>query len=336
MIKGKILFVYTNKSSFIKSDVSILRENFTVREYCVINKTPLILSLSLLKLFFYLIFNIYKFRFLYIWFADYHSFLPVLAGKITGKKTVLVAGGYDVCREKKYNYGSFVKPLRAYMALYSIKYASHCLAVSENIFRIIKKIAPTSNCSVLYNGVSLPSSLFNGQSFSKKENSVLCVSLVNSRQAFYIKGVDRFIETASHLKDVKFILVGTDKDLIGSIVGETPSNLEIAGKVEHSLLFEYYSSSKVYCQLSRRESFCLALAESMLFNCFPVISNVGGMPEVVGNYGIIVNDYNPAFIATAISVALAKEKSESILQERILKNFTIDIRKQKLLQLLSK
>lgn len=335
MSSQKVLFIYTNKSSFIKSDIDILSEKYTVYEYRIKNRTPLILLISLIKSLFFLLANLYKYKVIYIWFADYHSYIPILIGKILKKKTLLVVGGYDVCREKKYHYGSFINPIRGYMALYSINNASRSLAVSKNIERIVNKIAPSSNCSVIYNGVDLsPQNRVTIENQNVKKTGVLCVSLVNSKQSFYIKGVDRYISAARILGDVEFTLIGAEKEFILSIEKNIPTNLQIVGKVNHSNMANYYSRAKVYCQFSRRESFCLALAEAMIYNCSPVIANVGGMPEVTAQTGIIVSDYSPESLSIAISKALSEEDQKELYSNRIKSNFLKENRKQKLLQIL--
>ncbi len=335
MMQRRALFVYTNISSFISGDIDILSEQFKVTQYRVDNSSPLRLSFSLARLFIFLLFRGWHFNLFYIWFADYHSFLPVLASKVMGKRSVVVAGGYDVCRERKYSYGSFVKPLRAYMAHYSIANAGICLAVSENVARIIRSIAPKANCTVLYNGVNLSAdlSMTMGNKTRADKSGVLCVSFVSSEQSFYIKGIDHLISAASILKDYQFTLVGSTRETIEKYCKVIPDNLYIAGRVTHSDIVDFYSKAKVYCQFSRRESFCLALAESMLFNCVPVIANVGGMPEVTGGAGVIVSDYSTDSISSAILKGLS-DNSEYEFAERIRQNFTLEIRKQKLLRLL--
>lgn len=337
MISGKALFIYTHKSSFIKSDIDILSEKYTIREYSIKNNSQLILALSLIKLLLFLVFNTRNYKIIYIWFADYHSFLPVLAGKFFKIRTILVIGGYDVCREKKYKYGSFVNSARGFMALYSMKNASISLAVSENIERIVKKIAPDSNCKLLYNGATIFENIKSElKASAQNSGNVLCVSLVNTEQSFYIKGIDRFIDAAKILSDTQFTLVGANRDFIHSITTDLPVNLQIIDRVDQPELVNYYSKAKVYCQFSRRESFCLALAEAMMLNCYPVISNVGGMPEVVGDTGIIVSEYSPQSLADAISAALSIESESKIFSERVISKFSYEERKQKLLQILEK
>jgi hypothetical protein len=85
----KILFVYTNYSTFVKTDFEILSEMHSVKPYQFkpvkgLLKTAWQMLLQLL----FLLLNIWKFDAVFIWFADYHSFLPVLFAKTDWKKVV--------------------------------------------------------------------------------------------------------------------------------------------------------------------------------------------------------------------------------------------------------
>lgn len=357
-MSNNALFIYTHNSTFVRGDISILRKNYNLREYQFKNNPKSLLPLSLFKLFFYLLFNIYKYKLIYIWFADYHSFIPTLFGKLFGKKVFLVIGGYDVCREKKYRYGSFLKPLRAYMALYSIKWASCNLCVSKNIERTVKAIAPNANTTTIYNGILLPdqeifslapesegSIAVNSETTVTVDRKVLCVALVNTVQAFYIKGIDRYNRVASLLPNIQFVLIGCNPSIF-TMAGETPApNLKLIEAIPHEQLQKYYRSSHVYCQFSRRESFSLSLAEAMSYGMVPVISTAGGMPEVTGGLGFSIYFYEKSSkqnvatnsikqgvvtnseqeAAQLVAKAIEMEKSP-IYRERILENFTLSIR----------
>lgn len=360
-MSNNALFIYTHNSTFVRGDISILRKNYNLREYQFKNSPKSQLPLSLFKLFFYLLFNIYKYKLIYIWFADYHSFLPTLFAKFFGKRVLLVIGGYDVCREKKYHYGSFSKPLRAYMALHSIKWASCNLCVSKNIERTVKAIAPNANTTTIYNGVLLTdqeifslvpesknalapesentlapeskgSMVVNSETTIAVDRKVLCVALVNTVQAFYIKGIDRYNRVASLLPNIQFVLIGC-KPSIFTMAGETPApNLKLIEAIPHEQLQGYYRSSHVYCQFSRRESFSLSLAEAMSFGMIPVISTAGGMPEVTGGLGFSIYFYESTEQEAAqfVAKAIEMEKSE-IFRERIIQNFTLEKRETTIL-----
>ena len=361
-MNNKALFIYTHSSTFVRGDISILRKKYNLKEYQFKNAPKNKLPLSLIKLFFYLLFNIYKFDLIYIWFADYHSFLPSLFAKLFGKRVYIVIGGYDVCREKKYSYGSFSKPLRAYLTGQSIKWASCNLCVSKNIERTVNAIAPNAKTTVIYNGVlvpeiSLPTEAGSYLASAKdlSERKVLCVALVSTVQAFYIKGIDRYNRVASLLPHIQFILIGC-KPQIFTMANEKPSsNLTIVDAIPHNQLHNYYSTAHVYCQFSRRESFSLSLAEAMSYRMIPVIATTGGMPEVTGGLGFSLFFYEKSarFIQDATTLdettldattlnsekeaaqlvkkALETEKSDTY-RERVIKNLTLEIRETQLFE----
>jgi len=288
----------------------------------------------------FLILNIRKFEFVYIWFADYHSFLPVLFSHIAGKRSYLVIGGYDICREKKYRYGSFSNSLRSFAAITSIKLATMNLCVSKSVERVIKAIAPASRSCVVYNGVKTEFILYpkTSSQFTRAEanpgSQILCVALVSTLQSFYIKGVDRFNSVAEDMPDNNFVLIGCNPALF-KLAGITPAkNLKILPKIEHSLLNEYYVNAHVYCQLSRRESFSLSLAEAMSFNCIPVITKTGGMPEVTGDLGFHADGNNTDQIVKHVKAALACERTD-MFRSRITEHFTLKKREESLFKILN-
>lgn len=337
MEKERVLFIYTRISTFIKGDLDILGEKFQVTTLVVDNSSKIKQAISITNEFFYLLFNVLRYDIVYIWFADYHSFFPVLFSKLFRKKVYLVIGGYDVCRVKKWGYGSFSNPVRGFMTRYSITNASLNLCVSQYIERVTRAISPFSKRKILYNGIVFSNNSKNctENSCDSKERMVLCVALSSTPQSFFIKGVDRFINAAKSLPDIPFTIIGINREKLSLLIGEVPANLEIIPKVEHRELAAYYQKASVYCQLSRKESFSLALAEAMYHNCIPVISNTGGMPEVTGGLGKTVSGNDVAETANAIKEAMESNTS-TVFRERVEEKFTAKLREKELLNILLK
>jgi len=91
MQKKHILFVYVNFSPFVKADFEILSEFANVSKYEFKPGRGIISTgIKLLKQFLFLIINIWRFDTVFIWFADYHSLLPVLFALMFGKKSFVV------------------------------------------------------------------------------------------------------------------------------------------------------------------------------------------------------------------------------------------------------
>ena len=325
--KEKLLFIYTDLSSFVKGDLDILREKYQVTTYRFHTHKSYKLILSLLRQFLFLLFHIWKFRKVYIWFGDYHSFLPVLFAKMTGKKSYLVIGGYDVCRIKSLNYGSFKNPLRGFMTLFSMKYCTLNLCVSKNVQRKVRWIAPKAHTIIIFNSVNFRPS----DQHIAKENIILTVGNINSYQRILIKGIDRFIHTACQLPQFQFIIVGMTSELLKQHNYDIPANLQVYKFLPHEQLVGFYQKAKIYMQLSRSESFCLTLAEAMFYNCIPIVTNVGGMPEVIGSQDLVINENKLDGLLPKIENIILSENNAHEQHERIKNYFTQSAREKQLL-----
>jgi len=347
--RKRVLFVYTRSSTFISGDIEILSRHFDVSTLITDNRNPARQSAELIRQLFYLILNIRKFDFVYIWFADYHSWLPAFFAKLYGKKCYLVLGGYDVCRVKQYGYGSFVNPLRGWMARDSMKRASANLCVSNHVKRIAEKLASATPAYLLYNGISFPDSSKTRLPADGGRGGILCVALARTKQSYKIKGIDRYLALAQAMPSFKFTLIGADPEKAGVAKTDIPKNVKIIPELEHKSLTEYYHKSKVYCQLSRRESFSLALAEAMFHGCMPLTTKAGGMPEVSGGLGEIIyaadsdtfnrEDHESSVHEAINAVARLAAESEDYapaMRERVMTLFTLEKRERDLLSIISR
>ena len=243
---------------------------------------------SILGELFYLLFRIKSYRFVYIWFADYHSFLPVLFCRILNKSSYVVAGGYDVCRIKKVGYGSFVNPVRGFMTKYSFSNCSRCICVSAHVERVVRAIAPSAKTIVIYNAISRiftpdkQSDRSSGKHLnsSQGKSGVLSVASASSYQGIYIKGIDRYIEAARQNPDLSFTLVGCSRRFwVNCLI-----ILFFIPGWSKDLKGALHQGAKS-CQLSR-SNFGVAMAEAMYYNCIPVYTSAGGLKEVAGSSGL--------------------------------------------------
>lgn len=332
-MKKKILYVYSPWTTFIKTDYDILSERSEIIKYQFRPvKGAMKVGYELFKQFVFLLLNTWKFNIVYIWFADTHSFLPILFARLFRKKSFLVIGGFDVARLPDLEYGVFISKIRGYFALYSMNNCSLNLTVSKYVDRKVNWIAKKANTQLLYNCIKFDDKKANHEIV--KENLIITVGVIEKEQTFYIKGIDTFINVARQLPQYKFLIIGISRANLAHLLIDLPPNLNIKEKVPHHELVEFYQKAKIYCQLSRSESFGVALAEGMHFNCIPIVTNVGGMPEVVGNFGLKVNrDFKK--IAESIHFLANITKQEEVkIDDWIKSHFDIIIRKEKLLKTL--
>jgi glycosyltransferase involved in cell wall biosynthesis len=333
-IKRKsILFVYTGLSTFVKNDFDILSSVHMVEKYhfAPVKGIPKN-AREISKQFFFLLIHGWKYDSFYCWFADYHSFLPVLFAKIFRKKSFVVIGGYDVCRIRNMNYGAFCTPFRGWFCANSMRNASCILPVSMYVARKVKIIAPRTKTKMIYNCVTTePSNTCEMQ----KTDTILTVGLIDNERTFYLKGIDTFIEIARKLPGFRFQIVGINQKALTYKLGNIPINLCLFGRVTPEELGSFYQKARIYCQLSRSESFGVSIAEAMTYGVFPIVTNEGGMPEVVGAVGAVV-ERDPQHIAELITDRLLKDgfPDETRIRTQVSVLFSKRQRAESLLQII--
>jgi glycosyltransferase involved in cell wall biosynthesis len=176
------------------------------------------------------------------------------------------------------------------------------------------------------------SSIYSDLRRNNSKNIVLTVANIK-RSNIDRKGLKYFIRAAKLLPDIDFYVVGGFYDnSIKLLRNLSPQNVYFTGAVYGDELLRMYNRADVYCQLSKSESFGMALAESMLCECVPIVSNKGALPEVVGDSGFFVKESAPEEISENILKAL-DSKSGKKARDQILDNFSITKKKDDLIKL---
>jgi glycosyltransferase involved in cell wall biosynthesis len=333
MQRKSILFVYVNYSSFVKADFEILSTFANVTKYQFKpGKGILNTGIEVIKQFFYLLINIWQYDAVFVWFADYHSFLPALFTKFPGKKSFIVIGGYEVCRIKSLNYGALCSKFRGFFCVGSMKLSTVNLTVSSYIDRKVKFIVPDSKRQLVYNCVDfvqLPAEK------TEKEHMILTVGLIENKRSFLLKGIDSFIDIARLLPDYQFVIIGLDKLKLSSLLASIPVNVSTFERVSHDELPGYYRKAMFYLQLSRSESFGVSIGEAMLYGCVPIVTNEGGMPELVGETGYVVKRDSSKISQLIRDVTINLPNLQSGVSSRILSGFSREKREEALVMLVS-
>jgi len=318
----KIAFIYYHFSSFVRQDFEILSRHFQVEK--VNYRKPLdVLRIAG---------SIWRSDVSFTWFASGHSFLAVLLSKMRGKKSIVVAGGYDVAFAPEIGYGQYTLGWhkRKY-ADFALKNADLVLAVSE--FTKTEAIAHSKpkKIEVIYNAIDIckfrPAG---GKEEGTREDLVLTVAS-GLKNVIKLKGLDVFVEAAAHLPEVKFLVLGLSNDDRETLKGmQSSNNIELRGYVNQEELISYYQKAKIYCQLSYRESFGVALAEAMACGCVPVVTDRGALPEVVGDVGFIAPYGDIESTVYSIKNALSTNNG-SRARVRIEERFSQKIRERRLI-----
>lgn len=337
--KETLLFVAPSNSSFVRQDAEMLAAHYHIHRFEFGSRKGMQMLWYQLKLGFWLMRRLFAARFVYVWFADYHSFLPTLLARMIGKRSVLVIGGYDAARLPEYKYGGHTSKLRSWMIRKSCDWATRLLPVSDFVnaelsLRIGDKTA--AKRTVVHNGVDL--SVFEGAVDANAEvrRGAICVSIADGVNRGLIKGLDRYAEVARQIPEEEFVLLGVTGEAKLYLEGLHVPNLVLIGLKPRAELHAHYRNAKVVCQFSRFESFGMALAEGMLCGCIPVTLPGVGTGEILSaESGIVATSTELDDLVTATRKGLAQGPAMAeAAGRRIRAEFSLERRGERVLAVL--
>jgi glycosyltransferase involved in cell wall biosynthesis len=294
----KIALFSVNRSTFVIRDIKILSTKHTV-------KLIVPSSNSFKKTFR----TIIESDLILFWFASLRFLIPAMIAKLFGKKIITIAGGFDVAVVEHGSMGSWWK---SRVVKKILNFSDEVLAVSAS-----NKNEIISNCKIDQAKVTL---LYHGfediniVDLNKKTDSILTIGYID-KLSYIRKGIDRFITLAIVMPDIQFHLIG-ENNLIESRIF-IPKNVVLHGHLEFGTnkFKSLLESAKIYIQFSRHESFGCSVAEAMQFGCIPVVSDSYSLPEVMGDTGLIINNFNDyILIAEQIRFCMQEYNGQSAMR----------------------
>ena len=130
------------------------------------------------------------------------------------------------------------------------------------------------------------------------------------------KGVDILLEALEMLKDVPATIVGDGPER-AALEAAAPSNVRFAGVVRDAKLAELLNQHRLLVVPSRwEEPFGIVALEGMACGCVPVVARSGGLPEAVGDAGVIFEKGDARGLADCITRFLADEAGLADLRQR--------------------
>ena len=344
MKKEKLIFIYPNFFTFIKTEVEILTDEFELITQDLNWPNKLLLPFNLLLQFFFLLLNINKVNRILISFGGYWSLLPSLFGRLFRKKVAIVVHGTDCVSFQEINYGNLRIPLMRWFTKKSYQFCDIILPVSDSLVYTENKYYSDTIIKSGYkhhlSGISTPYKVIpNGLILDdwKVEDTVKTpytfITVMTDNQ-FVRKGGDLIVEAAKNFPDLKFYFAGIDN--IGGL--DIPENVICLGHLTPQELKEYYSKTQFYLQLSNFEGFGVAICEAMLCNCVPIVSDVNFLPNIVEDSGFVLKKRNLGMLCDLIQVALQSDIESLAIKAkgRIEKEFHVGIRKKMLISVLER
>ncbi len=349
-MKPEAILVSPTKSTFIDIDIEILSQRYDLKLINLgqnMGKGRYLASMIGMTARILLSFRV---RQVFIWFADYHAFFAVWAARVSNKKSIVFIGGYDAVHYPELGMGVHQNKLRgicnkAALRACNLIIANHQALISatntyygkgthqDGILRFIPGLKTST--AVVFNGIRIPS--YSLQDRVREPGSIICVGNTPRYQDFINKGFDLLIEVAKRNPDWNFTFVGIHPKWIDRLKAEYGlgelANLKILSQLPQAQLLELFTKHRVYVQASISEGMPNSLIEAMSMCCVPIGSNVSGIPEVIGNHGLILKHRSVAELESLLVKALKMENSKDI-RDYIVGKFEVGIRKDRLFDIL--
>lgn len=306
-----IAFIYQLPSPFILQDRDLLKRRWELFEFRWSDHSRPARRLSE-----WLMQTRREIDLLFIWFGDLHATVATRIGQILRKPSILVVGGYDASTLEGYGFLSTRAGLRR--ARGHFRRASHILAVTESVRTELVRHFPSvaTKTDVLSTGVDV--NVFRPEGL--RQQRVLSVAGAGEWKRAWIKGWDRIADAARLLPDIPFRLVGAPFEVARRL--NAPPNVTVFDARPQAYLLEEYRGAAVYIQASRTEGLPNTVMEAMSCGCVPVVTDVGGMPELVDGAGY-VSGSDPEELANAIREALRNPERGELARQRIVERHSM-------------
>lgn len=332
--------VYDKRTTFVRRDIDILSEDHQVDEHHFQNTPKWQAPLSLLGLFFKLLFGGSKYDVIVCQSSGYLSYAPAILKKISGFKVVIIAIGTDAARLPEIGYGHYTKSILSWFTTKSYRKSDLILPVHKSLetdtYRYADIQFPEQGFANLAGGVNTKVvEVVNGydyQTFDQTRTtmerpvSFLTVAVKVGSASYYRKGFDLIMELARRMPDTQFTIVSEFPEL-----EPIPANVKIKKNIDQKALAEVYNSHRFYLQLSMFEGFPNALCEAMLCGCIPIGSDVAGIPDIIGDDGYLLKRKDPEMLHELATRAI-NESAQGLMnpRKRIVENFPIERRAKEL------
>jgi glycosyltransferase involved in cell wall biosynthesis len=253
------------------------------------------------------------------WFVSVHTVVPMLVARLRGRPIVLIPGGYEVADEPQIPYGWRGSWWRRRAVAVLLRGAQRVLAVSPCIADSIEATAPGVHPALVPNAIEAPldAAVPTDRRPYDVATSIVSVDEPTRRR----KGIDLFVAAAEDMPDRTFLVVG-ELDW-----PRLPANVTVTGRLDPDAAERALGGARVYVQASRGyEAFGSALLEAMARGATPVVTDVGGMPWVVGDAGYVVPADDVDALVAAVGAALDHPRADASTH-RALSEFSTDRRR---------
>ena len=168
---------------------------------------------------------------------------------------------------------------------------------------VLKKYENDGITNILFTGRIAP---------NKKLEDVIAAfayyhKFMNPKSRLFIVGSDSGMEIyANRLRQYVKLLGMEEKEVF-------------TGHIPFSQVLAYYSLADVFLCMSNHEGFCVPLIEAMIFNIPVLAYQAAAVPETLGHAGILIEERDPAYVATMIKNVVGNKPLKDALADLMLR-----------------
>ena len=339
----KILFFHTGDSPFASKDTAIFNSIDSTSVFCFSSSSKVMIPFVFLKQFWFLLIRLFSAKIYIAQFAGYHSFLPGIFAKLTGRPLLIISGGTDCVSFPAIRYGNFYKSGLGLFTKWSYQLSTHLAPKHYSLYdydyRYDSSIPLKQGIKNFVKGINKPVTVItNGyddtkfyRSSEKIKNSFITVS-GGFEYPFQValKGIDLILQAAERFPECSFTIVGVP---VWKKLDVRSNNVTLLPPQKNTDLPSLYSKHQFYLQLSMAEGFPNALCEAMLCECVPIVSNVFSMPEIIDNSGFVLEHRKMDELIPLLNNAINDSgfNDKSILARKLIsENYPLSLRTEKL------
>lgn len=342
---SRILFIAPALSSFVQRDMEALQQHHRVSFLPFRSYPKWRAPFEWIRHKIILLFTIRSYQLIICQFAGYHTFFPVLFGKVFRIPVLIICGGTESVSFPSIGYGNFHKKLLGWFTAFSLRHATHLAPKHHSLMDYNYTYdrqqpahqgirAFVKNCSTPF--TIIPNGYDEKEFFPsgiKNEKTFLTVATgMELPFTIPLKGIDLIVKAAPHFPECTFTIAGCPENFTPPV---TANNIKWVSIQSKSHLLSLYQNHQYYLQLSMSEGFPNAICEAMLCECIPIGSDVNALPDIIGDTGFMIHHRDAEELKSLIHLILKSgtKKPGFEARHRIIRNFSLTNRKEKLLKL---
>lgn len=335
--RGSILYGFAGNSIFGHRDIEMFRTIYNVKVcHYTISESRIMRVLSFLKYNLTVLWRIWGVHAVVVNFGAWHAVFPVFMARLTGKKSMIILGGFDASSLPSLKYGVFHKPgaLQWWMRK-TYRWATYLCPVSEALVYSVNTYADPEGKGYpngllhfmpeVRNKIHVIPTDYDDDFWTINEKTekkgILILAYIYNFQTFFIKGFDLILQCARELKDYEFTIAGFSPFMIKQVEKTIPDNVKILSFQNRKETLELYQKHKIFLIPSLTEGLPNTLCEAMLCGCIPIVSKTGILPDIVGENGLILEKKDVQMLKDLISQCSTIPFEPQNIRQRIIEQY---------------